>query len=161
MFKDKTNKILIMELSKYTSLTNSQLHQVNELWNNEFPTNLNGRFNLFIKEAKNFTHYLIEDDKSKIAAWAASFEKDDELRFTIIVDKKQQGKGYGSTLINCLKADLNKFFGWVIDHNNDFKKDGSTYTSPLSFYLKHGFAVLEDLRSDNEILKAVKIKWSI
>lgn len=63
-------------------------------------------------------------------------------------------------LISLLKQNLNEFYGWVIDHDNDQKYNGEKYLSPLSFYQKLGFEILIDERIDNEVLKAVKIKYS-
>src|SRR5690606_24565220 len=96
-----------------------------------------------------------------ILAWAVDFEKDNETRFSIIVNKKHQRKGLGSLLIDRLKKDLGEFYGWVIDHNNDIKENGEFYQTPISFYRNNGFEVLIDERIDSEIIKAVKIKSKI
>ena len=50
--------------------------------------------------------------------------------------------------------------GWVIDHNNDKKKNGQQYISPLKFYEKCGFGILSDVRLELDKISAVKIKWT-
>lgn len=148
-----------MTIIKTNTLTDSQSRQINQLWNEEYPENLKDRFGKLLENVQNFNHYLIEDESGNVLAWAVDFEKDNETRFSIIVSKNHQNKAFGAKLINRLKEDLSEFYGWVIDHNNDKKLNGESYQSPLPFYLKHGFEILHDSRIDNEMLKAVKIKW--
>lgn len=148
-----------MNIQQTKQLTARQFQEIDQLWNKEYPVTLKDRFGLLLDGVENYTHYLIEDEHNHIIAWAVDFEKDKEIRFSIIVDSKQQGKGLGQLLIKHLKAALNEFYGWVIDHNNDLKANGEYYQSPLSFYEKQGFEVLHDVRVDTEMLKAVKIKW--
>jgi hypothetical protein len=66
----------------------------------------------------------------------------------------------GGLLIVKLKEENKEFYGWVIDHNNDFKSNRKYYQTPMPFYLKHEFEILNDIRIDNEMIKAVLIKWS-
>lgn len=147
-------------INKTKTLTDWQVTQINQLWNEEFPLKLNNRFGLLLEGVKNYNHYLMEDENKNIAAWAVDFEKDHEIRFSVIVADKHKGKGFGSELLKQLKATNETFYGWVIDHHNDQKMNGEKYQSPLPFYIKHGFEVLQDARIDNEMLNAVKIKWS-
>ena len=39
----------------------------------------------------------------------------------MILDSGQQGKGYGTKLLNEAKMDVKKLNGWVIDHDKDKK----------------------------------------
>jgi GNAT superfamily N-acetyltransferase len=148
-----------MGIIKTKSLTTKQFQQINRLWNEEYPLKLKDRFQLLLDGVNDYNHYLIEDKDKNILAWAVDFEKDNEIRFSIIVDKNQQGKGLGVKLIKKLKNDLEEFYGWVIDHNDDKKSNGENYESPLSFYIKHGFKVLHTKRIETDLLKAVKIKF--
>jgi hypothetical protein len=50
--------------------------------------------------------------------------------------------------------------GWVIDHNNDRKKNGLIYVSPLKFYEKCGFEIQNYMRLELDKISAVKIKWT-
>lgn len=122
--------------------------------------NLKGRFPILLNDVQNFQHYLWEDENKNVLAWAVFFEKDEETRFSIIVDNKYQGQGWGKLLINQLIQDLDHFFGWVIDRDGDLKSNGQPYQSPLGFYQKLGFEILEDQRIDTEMLQAVKIHWN-
>ncbi len=127
------------------------------MWNQEFPVDLLGRFAQLLENVINYNHYIIQDD-DEILAWAADFEKDGATRFSIIVRDKYQGRGFGKHLINRLKRDLGEFYGWVIDDDNYLKQNGKAYLTPLNFYQKMGFDVLYDLRSDSDLINAVKIK---
>ena len=146
-----------MEIIKTKKLSDRQFQQINQLWNDEYPVKLKDRFGLLLEGVENFNHYLIEQN-NQIVAWAVDFEKDHETRFSIIVSSECQGKGLGSLLLKRLRRDVGEFYGWVIDHHNDLKQDGSFYSSPLNFYLKNGFEVMPEQRIDTEMINAVKVK---
>jgi GNAT superfamily N-acetyltransferase len=148
-----------MEIFKTTTLTSDQFQQINSLWNEEYPTKLKDRFGLLLDGVEFYQHYIIEQH-NEVIAWAVAFEKDEERRFSIIVKNEYQGKGLGKLLIDRLKDDLLEFYGWVINHHNDLKQNGEFYSSPIEFYLKNGFEVLNEQRIDSEMLKAVKIRWT-
>ncbi len=150
-----------MKILKTKQLTESQSEQINTLWNQEYPVQMQDRFAILLNGVDNYGHYIIEDSNENILAWAVYFEKENEIRFSIIVASSAQGKGLGTALIAELKADLGEFYGWVADHNNDKKQDGSTYPSPLAFYTKQDFEILYDTRIDTEIIKGVKIKRNV
>lgn len=145
---------------KTTSLTENQTNQIRKLWDEEYPINLNGRFDILMNEATNIFHYLIQNESEEIMGWVVIFEKSNEKRFSIIVPRPFQGFGFGKQLIDKLKEDNESFYGWVIDHNRDLMQNGTHYKTPLEFYMKLGFEVLTDVRVETEILSAVKIRWS-
>lgn len=150
-----------MEMIQTKFLTSTQAAAINALWNEEYPLKLKDRFPILLDGAVHFNHYLIEDSNHNVIAWAVDFEKEDEqIRFSIIVSAAQQGKGLGGKLIDKLKQENEEFYGWVIDHNDDQKSDGTYYQSPMPFYLKHGFEILPDRRIDTEMIRAVLIKWN-
>jgi GNAT superfamily N-acetyltransferase len=128
-----------MTITNTNQLTDEQFQQVNRLWDSEFPVQLNGRFEEFLDNIVHPRHYVIEDERGQLMAWAVHFEKDQEKRFSIIVSSSHQGKGLGSALVQLLKADLGEFYGWVIDHASYVKADGTPYLTPIQFYIKHGF----------------------
>jgi GNAT superfamily N-acetyltransferase len=148
-----------MKIIKTKSLSDKQVDQINKLWNDEYPTKLKDRFPILLEGADWYNHYIIEDLNNNVMAWAVDFEKDKQVRFSIIVASIHKGKGLGGMLIEKLKAENQEFYGWVIDHNDDLKSNGTFYQSPMPFYLKHGFEILSDVRIDNEMIKAVLIKW--
>jgi len=149
-----------MKVIKTKSLSHKQSFQINQLWNDEYPIKLKDRFPILLDGVENYDHYIIEDHEHNVIAWAVDFEKEDEIRFSIIVDSKHKGKGFGSLLVDKLKSENDLFFGWVIDHNNDLKSNGENYLTPIPFYLKHGFNIIHDERIESEMIKAVKIIWS-
>lgn len=91
--------------------------------------------------------------------WALTFERENEKWFAIILSEKIKGKGLGRKMLNELKKEEQVLNGWVIDHNNDKKKNGQQYISPLKFYEKCGFIILSDVRLELDKISAVKIKW--
>lgn len=140
-------------------LSANQFSQINQMWNDAYPMQLKDRFPILLDEIQNFNHYIIEDAKYNIMAWAVVFEKENEIRFSIIVNAQYKGKGLGSLLVEKLKAENDLLYGWVIDHNNDLKSNGEHYQAPLPFYLKNDFEILYNNRIESEMIKAVKIKW--
>lgn len=149
-----------MKIIKTKILTLKQNEQINALWNDEYPAKLKDRFPILLEGADSYNHYFVEDINNKIIAWAVDFEKEKQVRFSIIVCSNYKGKGLGSMLIEKLKAENQEFYGWVIDHNDDFKLNGELYITPMPFYLKHGFEILNEKRIDNEMIRAVLIKWT-
>lgn len=149
-----------MEIVKTGELSEAQAAQINRLWNEEYPLKLKDRFPILLDGASRYNHYILEDENRKLIAWAVDFEKEKQVRFSIIVGSAHKGKGLGGMLIERLKAENPEFYGWVIDHNEDLKSNGETYQTPMPFYLKHGFEILPDQRIDNEMIRAVLLKWS-
>jgi GNAT superfamily N-acetyltransferase len=149
-----------MQIINTKILTPQQEEQINKLWNEEYPIRLADRFKLLLEGVQNYNHYILEDEHQNLKAWAVDFVKDNEIRFSIIVRSEQKGKGLGSSLVEKLKLKNKEFYGWVIDHDNDFKSNGENYKTPMPFYLKHGFSILKDCRIETEIISAVKIKWT-
>jgi GNAT superfamily N-acetyltransferase len=152
-----------MQLHHTTSLTPFEKEAIRLIWNGEYPIKLALATMQDMEEyflgLQNARHYLLMYGDN-VAAWAADFDRDDERWFAIIVDGKHQRAGLGSKLLDHLKQDNGVLNGWVADHNNDLKQNGATYTSPLSFYVKHGFEVLTGIRLELEKLSAVKIRWT-
>ena len=145
---------------KTNKLSDSHLNQINQMWNDEYPIKLKNRFPILLEGVENYHHYIIEDAEQNIMAWAVDFEKENEIRFSIIVNSIHKGKGLGSKLVERLKLENKLFYGWVIDHNNDKRESGELYINPMPFYLKHGFEILQNERIETEMIQAVKIKWS-
>jgi GNAT superfamily N-acetyltransferase len=150
----------MIQIKQTQLLTPEQQATIHQLWNDEYPLKLKDRFPLLLEGTVSFNHYLIEDESGKVIAWAVDFVKEDEQkRFSIIVSSHYKGKGIGAALINRLKGENSEFYGWVIDHNEDLKSDGTFYRTPMPFYLKHGFEILPDKRIDTEMIRAVLVKW--
>ena len=134
-----------------------------ELWNDEFPEKLNYQtladFESYLSNLEDQFHILMLDNNQNIKGWYFDFIRDAERWFAIILNTEMSGKGYGTQLLNLAKEKEPVLNGWVIDHENDKKRNGETYTSPLNFYLKNGFELLPNNRLELEKLSAVKIRW--
>jgi len=141
------------------NLSLNQASQINQLWNSEFPVKLIDRFPKLLEGVEDYKHFIIQDNDI-VLAWAVQFFKDGETRFSIIVHPQHAGKGLGTLLLDKLKNELDVFYGWVVDHDNDKKLNGEMYRSPLSFYTKRGLTVMAENRIDTEMLSAVKVKWN-
>jgi hypothetical protein len=144
-------------------LNEQEKQQVLDLWNNEYPEKLSynnlGEFDHYLKNLHNIKHFLLTDTMNKILGWALTFERENEKWFAIILSEKVQGKGLGRKMLEKLKQVEPVLNAWVIDHNNDLKKYGQTYLSPLKFYEKCGFEIQTSNRLELDKISAVKIKW--
>ena len=152
-----------MKIIKTTSLTKDQKNTLRNLWNNEYPMALNfiafSDFEKYLKPLNNQVHFFLLNDKNQIQGWSFTFSRDKEKWFLIILDSKIQRNGFGNLLINKLKSLEPKLNGWVIESNNEVKKNGELYLSPLEFYLKNEFTVNSNELLDNSKISAIKIEW--
>ena len=134
-----------------------------KLWNSEYPHKLSYKtladFDNYLDNLSQLNHYLLVGEEGEIEGWAFTFTRENEKWFAILLDSKAQGQGKGSWLLNKLKEKEQRLSGWVIDHNNDIKEDGTTYQSPVKFYEKNEFTILHGERLENDQLSAVKITW--
>jgi len=150
---------MVTKISILKQITADQIKQIDKLWNEEYPQNLNNRFNLLLEGIKEYNHHILLNDTNEIIGWAASFLREEDIWFSILVNSTHQNKGYGRMLINSLKQSNNKLNGWVIDHNNDLKVSGDYYKTPIQFYLKNGFEIISEKRIETDMISAVKICW--
>lgn len=152
-----------MYIHKAPQLSAEQTHAVFQLWNQEYPAQLKYQE---VSQLDNYLapysglHYLLYTAEHEIQGWAFCFRRAEENWIAIILDHKVQGKGYGRTLLNEMKADFSILNGWVIDNNQNQKENGTPYLSPLEFYLKNGFTVFTEDRLETPQISAVKIQWT-
>jgi GNAT superfamily N-acetyltransferase len=153
-----------MEFIQLTRLSKNQKKEILNLWNNEYPEKLNYQtltdFDEYLKNLKKQSHILMIDENQMVKGWYFDFNRGKEKWFAIILDTKIHGKGFGTKMLNLAKEKETELNGWVIDHNNDIKKNGNKYKTPLEFYLKNGFEKLTENRLELEKISAVKIKWT-
>lgn len=132
------------------------------MWNNEYPMKLGFdsiiEFNGYLENLQKLSHILLKDE-NMIKAWYFDFVRENERFFALILSSSVQGKGIGTEILNLAKAKENELNAWVVDHNNDYKRNGEPYYSPLSFYMKNHFEVLNSQRLELEEISAVKIRW--
>lgn len=144
----------------FKDITNEQLAQVLELWNQEYPLGLNYKdmqaFKDFLRPLGIKRHYLIIS-KDQITAWLVTFDREGDRWFSIIVSPAYQHQGLGKALLSHVMAKEPKLCGWVVDHDRDFKRDGSPYKSPLAFYKKMGFSIDSSMRYQKGNVSCVKI----
>ena len=148
-----------MDIVQTENLTPKQFEEIDILWNTEYPRQLKDRLALLLDNNTKTTHYYGLDKSGKIIAWSVLFEKEQDLRFSILVSRKHQKQGLGSALLTEMKKEDLVFSGWVIDHDSDLRSDGSNYASPLNFYLKNAFSIDESCRLNNEMIQAVLVRY--
>lgn len=145
------------------SLNAEQKIDLFEIWNNEYPVKL--VYNSF-SDFEHYLHqinlnriYLLMNEDKQIAGWAYTFLIDQEVWFSILIERAQQEKGHGTAMLRILKELEPSLTRWVIDHDMEHRKDGTRYHSPMRYYLKKGFDVIRDQRLEIGLISAVKIKW--
>lgn len=150
-------------ISKKSALLPEQKEHIFDIWNRVYPTNVHYDsmmdFEAYLDKMGRPSHYLSLDDQGSIIGWLVAFDRDDERWFAMIIRDKAQGRGFGSSLLNEAKNDHKELVGWVVDHENYIKANGSAYPSPINFYLKFGFQILDE-RFPGKHLDAVKIKYT-
>lgn len=153
-----------MKLWTVTQLRQDQQLQLMQLWNREYPEQLGHKdistFRSYLDGLTNATHYLLADDQEHVKAWAFTFTRNGDRWFAIILDRVVQGKGYGSFLLDQIKAKEQSLYGWVTDQGRYTRQDATPYPSPVAFYIKNGFRICDGDRLETEQLSAVKIHWS-
>lgn len=143
-------------------LTDVQRESIFKLWNNEYPRNLQyksiSEFDEYLNGLLDVKHYLLIEGKI-LVGWAATFERNEEKWFAVIIDSSIQRNGYGTALLNEIKKEERSLVGWVIDYKGNVKANGEEYRSPLAFYIKNKFKILENNRTEFDEISAVKIEW--
>lgn len=152
-----------MQIFTSQVLTAHQKEKAYQLWNNEYPQQLKyahiAQFDEYLKGLDDLIHYLLFNSEESMVGWAATFNRNSEKWFAIIVDSSIQGEGYGTAMLNAIKGNEQCLVGWAINHDGDTKLNGHPYPSPVAFYLKNQFCVIESCRLETEQISAVKIGW--
>jgi len=152
-----------MDFIKRSLLSKSEKLEVFELWNSEYPEKLcyksTEEFDKYLESLTNQSHILLIDPSQKIKGWYFDFTRENEKWFAIILDSNMHGNGFGTKILELARQNESELNGWVIDHNNDKKRNGRLYKSPLNFYLKNGFKQLPGNRLELNKISAIKIKW--
>ncbi len=145
------------------TLSQIQKNQLLDLWHDQYPETLAYKnrqsFEDYLISLKSPQHTLVVDENGGIKGWLLKMIRDKSDWIAIVLDKSIQFQGYGSKLLDKVKAESDEINAWVVDHDNYKKADGSTYPSPLNFYIKNGFRVVPEERLDKTKITAVKIQW--
>lgn len=152
-----------MRIISTPHLDAQQKRSLHQLWNKVYPSRLSHAglqdFEHYLQGLDQLQHYLLIDEEDELMGWGFKFSRDHTRWFGLLLHEQMQGQGYGSFLLDRLKAGEDELNGWVIYHNKELKNSGQAYRSPLGFYLKHDFIVFSDIKLDNEHIDAVKIQW--
>jgi len=153
-----------MRIERVPDLTAQQKEIITRLWNAEYPESLKYEsvegFEAFLNKQTNRLHFLLFDETDEIRGWLMTFTRESERWFSVIVDGKCQKKGFGTALLNEIKSRETNINGWVVAHDGYFKSGGEKYLSPLGFYRKNGFTLLQNETLENSGLDAMKINWT-
>ncbi|WP_289663965.1 hypothetical protein [Flavobacterium panacagri] len=152
-----------MKVVHQNSFSEKEKETLWQLRNNEYPVQFGHEtfqeFESYCNALVKTENYVLIDSGNVIQGWAYTFLRDSEVWFAIMLNYQIQGKGYGRILLEEIKKNNEDLNGWVIDHENDIKRNNKKYKSPLEFYVLNGFDVLADIRLENEKISAVKINW--
>ncbi len=152
-------------LGPFDHLSDTQLSEILTLWNSSYPVGICYKdldaFKNFLNPLSSIKHFLILSESNSIKAWIMTFDREQERWFSIIVSEAAKGQGLGKKLLSYVLQNDSPLCGWVVDHENDFKKDGTPYLSPLPFYKKLGFEVITSERYEKPGISCVKVKGSI
>ena len=152
-----------MEILETGQLSSTDQERICELWNHEFPkkmgTTIQG-FTTYLQQSTRHRHYLLMDEARMIQGWAHTFDREGERWFSILIANEIHGQGWGTKLMNRLKADEEHLCGWVADRDGDVLRNGMPYRSPVPFYLRNGFTLLPEVRFPGTLLSAIKIIWN-
>jgi hypothetical protein len=150
------------DITLHTRLNPIQREAVRRLWNTEYPESLQLEtpedFGHYLENLSEKTHYLVIED-NRILGWGMTFQRETGTWFAMILDRSIQGKGTGSQLLERMKTAHRELFGWVIDHGEAPKADGTLYSSPLGFYLKNGCTIDPGIRLELPTISAVQIRF--
>lgn len=161
---DCDDRLRKVKITKTENLSEAEKQSIVRLWNSEYPVQIRhsgiDSFDEYLSVKGDLQHYLLTDDSGTIKGWLATFIRDEEKWFALLVDSSEQKKGYGTRLLNKVKEFETEINGWAIDTEKDLKANGETYLSPIGFYLKNEFEIMFDVRLETETTSAVKIRWT-
>jgi hypothetical protein len=156
-------KLFMPDITLHTRLNPFQREAVRRLWNSEYPESLQLEtpedFEHYLENLPEKMHYLVMENQH-ILGWGMTFRRETATWFAMILDSSIHGKGIGSQILQRMKLAHKELFGWVIDHGNAPKADGTLYLSPLEFYRKNGCLVDETIRLELPTISAVQIRFN-
>jgi GNAT superfamily N-acetyltransferase len=152
-----------MELTEIKTLNKEQKKAIIALWNREYPEKLGlptvPDFENYLQGLSEKNHIVLMDENQVLKGWLIYFVRDEEPCFAMLLDASLQGKGWGSRFLDLAKQRNDVLYGWVIPNDGEIKSDGGTYKSPVGFYLKNGFEVLNNIAHKKKGITGIKVKW--
>jgi GNAT superfamily N-acetyltransferase len=153
-----------VRVTKRKNLTLGQKQEILELWNKEYPENLQydniSELDDYLNKLEDQNHILLIDKNDKIKGWYSDFIRENERWFLAILNSEIQGRNFGTQLIELAKKENEELSGWVINSDNYFKANGEIYKSPVEFYRKNGFKILYQTHLKTDKISAIKVQWS-
>lgn len=153
-----------MKITETEILTLKEKNEVYDLWNSEYPKNLMynnpSEFERYLFELSDQYHILVKNDSGIVKGWYFDFNRDDERWFATIIQSELQSCGYGTTLLSLAKRKRDALNGWVIHVGTYKKANGELYRSPIDFYRKNDFLVLNETELKTDRFSAIKIIWT-
>lgn len=139
----------------------NEFESIFSLWNSEYPTEFTfadaSGFEEFLAGVSKRRHFVARID-GIFAGWLISFDRAGERWFSIIINRRFQGRGIGVALLDAAFEIDDELNGWVVPDNSLTRIDGEPYKSPLGFYLKYGFNVVEGETFAKYDIETVKIR---
>ncbi len=151
-----------MLLQTFKTLNLRQKEAIQKLWNAEYPKSIQhsslDSLEEYLSGLHNASHTFLTI-QDKIEGWLCVFERNNEPFFAMILSRNSQGKGYGKQLLQKVQQEKNTLYGWVVVESDYIRNDGLPYPSPLNFYLKMGFQLMNE-KWETTTLKMERIVWS-
>jgi GNAT superfamily N-acetyltransferase len=133
-----------------------------QVWNEECPVQIRydhvGAFENYFASLENIDFYVAQNEEQFFYGFAFVFTRENDRWFAIFINSKFQNKKIGRMLLDSIKQNEKMVYGWIVDHDNYIKDDGTPYLSPKSFYVKNNFEILKEYALKNG-LQLRKIKW--
>ena len=152
-----------MKFTEVKDLTNQQKREVLNLWNTEYPVKLFlpniSEFDEYLEPLTEKSHTLLIDEDGTIKGWLILFVRDNEQCFALILDSSLQGKGWGSKFLDWAKGRKQELIGWVVDNDDELKRNGEYYKSPILFYKKNNFEIHPEIQLIKKEVKGIKVIW--
>lgn len=152
-----------MDFVETKSLNEEQKKSIVALWNLEYPKKLALPsvldFERYLDGLSDKNHIVLMDEDKALKGWLIYFMRDGERCFAMLIDRTLQGWGWGSRFLDLAKQRNNELNGWVVPNNEETKSDGGTYQSPVAFYLKNGFWILNNSEQDKNGITGIKLRW--
>jgi GNAT superfamily N-acetyltransferase len=140
------------------------LNAAYHIWQAEYPGiikyNNISSFSDFLSNLQETEYYLAINKVGHLSGLAYVFTRDAEKWFAIMLYSSYQSKGIGTKLLNCIKHNYSAINGWVVAQNDLKKNNGELYKSPLLFYIKNNFTILENQTTIKNGMHLHKINWT-
>ncbi len=163
----RNEKDEIEVLDSYQGLSEADLKKYVTLWNEEYPTIIDQiSEHMFLRnkskeKPRKIVLCRVRSSKELVGILIIQLDIKPPRGpwFTMIVDRKHQGKRIGAQLLEEAKQLVSELHGWVIPSNQYMKADRTPYVSPLGFYKKSGVEEGKEKIIQGKSFKVVEVVW--